>query len=812
MIPRRFAHSLRRRRSASIRSNTRHRIVAIESLETRRVLASSSFSKGVLTVLGNNKSETITVSGSRSGLIKVNDSNVNVNGKALRVSQTKSIVIDGRGGNDVLKVSDANRRMPKAHLKGNTGNDTLISSGASKDKLDGGRGNDQLNSGGGNDEMFGKEGKDILIWNAGHGNDRIEGGDNVDVFQINSSSSADNFAMTRNGSRVLITRNVNVVSLNVNNVETVNLATRKATDTITINNLAGTSVKAVNIDLGVDGAGDKAADSVIVNGTSAADTIQVAAVGSTVQVSGLAAQVKITRAEAVRDRLTVNGLANNDMISAGALAALMLLTLAGGDGNDTLNGSNGADMLLGGNNDDTIDGNGGKDTVQMGDGDDTFVWDPGDGSDIVEGQAGMDILRFNGSEGAEIFAASANGSRLLFTRDLGNIAMDTDDVETLNLNSLGGADSITINDLDPTDVATVNIDLGVNAAGDSAADTVTVNGTAAADVIQAISIGSTIQVNGLAVQVNITQSESANDRLIVNGLGGNDTLSGGTLSALTLLTLDGGDDNDTLNGGDGDDMLLGGDGNDTIDGNGGDDTAQMGIGNDIFVWGPGDGSDVVEGQDGQDTLRFNGSAGAEEFAASSNGGRLQFTRNLSNILMDVDDVETLTLNALGGTDTVTINDLAATDIAVVNVDLGVSGASDGSADAVTVNGTIGVDVMSLSGAGGFVLITTPTVVFVITNTTPANDTLTINTLGGEDIVSASQLANSSILLTVNAGSDNDIVVGSEGNDTINGEAGNDMLFGGNGNDTLDGGPNTDTIDGGSGTDTAANGETVTNVP
>ena len=148
----------------------------------------------------------------------------------------------------------------------------------------------------------------------------------------------------------------------------------------------------------------------------------------------------------------------------------------------------------------------------------------------------------------------------------------------------------------------------------------------------------------------------------VNGLGGDDTLSGGAVAGLILLTLDGGAGNDTLNGGNGADILIGGAANDTVDGNQGADTALLGAGNDTFVWDPGDGSDVVEGQADQDTLRFNGSAGAEVFAASANGGRLLFTRNLGNIVMDIDDVETLALNALGGADSVTVNDLAGTDV------------------------------------------------------------------------------------------------------------------------------------------------------
>ena len=42
--------------------------------------------------------------------------------------------------------------------------------------------------------------------------------------------------------------------------------------------------------------------------------------------------------------------------------------------------------------------------------------------------------------GSEIFAASANGGRLLFTRNVGNIVMDCDDIETLKLNALGGSE------------------------------------------------------------------------------------------------------------------------------------------------------------------------------------------------------------------------------------------------------------------------------------------------------------------------------------------------------------------------------------
>ena len=88
----------------------------------------------------------------------------------------------------------------------------------------------------------------------------------------------------------------------------------------------------------------------------------------------------------------------------------------------------------------------------LGAGNDTFVWNPGDGSDIVEGQAGSDTLVFNGANINENFVISANGSRARLTRDVAGITMDMHGVETLDVNTLGGADTVTVNDLTGTDV------------------------------------------------------------------------------------------------------------------------------------------------------------------------------------------------------------------------------------------------------------------------------------------------------------------------------------------------------------------------
>ena len=59
---------------------------------------------------------------------------------------------------------------------------------------------------------------------------------------------------------------------------------------------------------------------------------------------------------------------------------------------------------------------------------------------------------FTGSPSDERFEASANGTRVRLTRDLGRIAMDLDDVERIDLAALDGRDTLLVNDLTGTDL------------------------------------------------------------------------------------------------------------------------------------------------------------------------------------------------------------------------------------------------------------------------------------------------------------------------------------------------------------------------
>ena len=80
-------------------------------------------------------------------------------------------------------------------------------------------------------------------------------------------------------------------------------------DNITVNDLTGTGVTQVAIDLSAgpgSKTGDGAADTVTVNGTAGDDNIKVVNSGGSIVVNGLAAQVTIAHAE-TGDSLTLNG-------------------------------------------------------------------------------------------------------------------------------------------------------------------------------------------------------------------------------------------------------------------------------------------------------------------------------------------------------------------------------------------------------------------------------------------------------------------------------------------------------------------------
>jgi Ca2+-binding RTX toxin-like protein len=709
---------------------------------------------------------------------------------AIDIGTSENLVLNANGGADRFSATGNLAALIKITVDGGTGGDTLLGSNGI-DLLRGGDNADFIDGQQGNDVAFMGAGNDTFQWDPGDGSDIVEGQANTDTLLFNGSGGDEIFAATPIGGRVLFTRNLGNIVMDMDDVEAIDLNALGGTDTLSVNDLSGTDMVEVNSDLAgsIGGAaGDGQPDVVIVNGTNGDDIVDVVGAGSSASVLGLPARVNIANSEGANDSLVINALSGDDEVTASTLpAGVIKLTVDGGALEDSLLGSQGADVFLGGSGPDFVFGDNGNDLALMGAGDDVFQWNPGDGNDTIEGQDDNDTMLFFGSNAAENIDVVANGGRVLFLRDVANVTMDLDDVEGIDFRALGGADDIVVGDLSGTDMTLAGLDLrGPNGGGDGAADTLTVNGTNGDDVFGAAGDAGGVNVFGLQVAVNVFFQEQANDRLTLNALGGDDTVDATSLEADGIQL--------TMNGGLGQDVFLGSEGDDLINGGDGDDLALMGAGDDTFVWNPGDDNDTLEGQAGADSMLFNGANAAERIDISANGGRVLFFRDIASVLMDLNDVEGIDFNALGGADRVVVNDLSGTDVTEVNNALAssIGGSSgDGQPDTVIVQATNGDDVSIVVGdAAGVSAFGLPAQV-TITGSEAANDRLTVNALAGDDVVEASGLAAGAIQLTADGGFGNDVLVGS---------AGDDLLLGGPGDDVLIGGPGIDVIDGGDGDD------------
>ena len=212
-----------------------------------------------------------------------------------------------------------------AIFNGSNANETLI----------GGDGNDILNGGDGNDTLNGGAGNDIL--NGGAGDDTVFGGKGTDTASsapaTTCSSGIRATAMTRSTAAAASTRSTSAAktaarpsasmptapgakfnrangNIDLTSVERIQFeAQGQNADNITINDLTGTDVKQVAIDLG---AGDPAAAAMVRLTRSpstrpTAKPITFTDNNGTVKVSGLASDVTISNFEAGNDQLFING-------------------------------------------------------------------------------------------------------------------------------------------------------------------------------------------------------------------------------------------------------------------------------------------------------------------------------------------------------------------------------------------------------------------------------------------------------------------------------------------------------------------------
>jgi Ca2+-binding RTX toxin-like protein len=350
---------------------------------------------------------------------------------------TEETLVQGLEGNDRVLGQNGVSTATHFTIDGGNGDDTL-GGGDGDDLLLGGSGNDFVDGNRGADTARMGSGNDTFQWDPGDGRDTVEGESGSDVLQFNGSNIGEEIGVSANGTRARLTRNVAAITMDFGTLERVNVRTIGGVDNVTVDDLAGTAVKLVDVDdSAFDGTGDGAKDNVIVNGTGAADRFTATSpTPGTALISGLAAKVQVDKAEFSQDLVTLNGLGGNDTFDSDVFVTGPAGIVAnGGEGTDTArySGTGSADQLFIANagvgiarvgtpttsgldvsagteettvetfgGDDTvsgqngtagashftIDGGEGDDTLLGGDGDDKLIG--GDGNDLVDGNRGTD--------------------------------------------------------------------------------------------------------------------------------------------------------------------------------------------------------------------------------------------------------------------------------------------------------------------------------------------------------------------------------------------------------------------------------------
>jgi Ca2+-binding RTX toxin-like protein len=287
---------------------------------------------------------------------------------AIDIGTSEKLTLNANGGDDTFSATGNLAALIQMTVDGGTGNDT-IRGGNGADTLLGGDGNDFVDGNQGNDTALLGAGDDTFQWDPGDGSDVIEGQDGTDKMAFNGANIAERMEVTANGQRVRFTRDIASIVMDLNDVETINAKMLGGVDNLIVGDLSGTDVTSVNADLASSvGGDDGAADNVTATGTNGDDVAIVSGSGANAQVSGLPAVVSATGV-GIDDRVTVNGLAGDDVLDASSMpAAAALVTLDGGEGDDVLLGGAGNDTLLGGPGDDVLLGGAGNDILDGGEG------------------------------------------------------------------------------------------------------------------------------------------------------------------------------------------------------------------------------------------------------------------------------------------------------------------------------------------------------------------------------------------------------------------------------------------------------------
>lgn len=444
----------------------------------------------------------------------------------------------------------------------------------------------------------------------------------------------------------------------------------------------------------------------------------------------------------------------------------------------------------------------------------------GGGNDTLNGNGGNDVL--NGAGGAD----TLNGGS-------GNDRLD------------GGTSTPFLSPTQHNDVAVWAGGVGSFALGSSGTNLVVTDLTGA-EGTDTLSTIETLRFAGVSYAV------------VAGTTGNNANLNGanGTAGSQAVFGHAG---NDSLNGGAANDLLIGGQGDDTVRGD---------AGNDIIYWTAGDGRDVINGDTAAaniagttDTVKIVGDSSAETYRIYSRAAALAagitglnanteivITRNGTNnaaIIAELDNIEEIVINGMGGGDTFTpIGTFAGTSLLTSTITIEGSEGDDTvditalqSAHRIVFRSNGGNDVIigEMRAQDRFELADGKTIAdYTATDNEDGSTTLATE---GHSVTFFGTTANAQNAGTshndddgddhdddhghddddhdddddavvvppsdddrLTGGASDDVLKGGSRDDVIRGRGGDDVIGGGSGDDRLDGGGGDDDLAGGSGDD------------
>jgi len=283
---------------------------------------------GELTIVGTEASDKIALrlQSGQPGVLQVDVGDDGSADFSFARERVATIAVDAAAGDDLVRIDESNGAFTDSiptTIAGGDGNDT-IAGGKGIETLLGGDGNDSIDGNGGNDLALLGAGDDTFVWDPGDGSDKIEGQDGTDTMRFNGANVSEQVDLSANGSRLKLFRTQANITMDTAGVERVDFNALGGADLITVNDLSGTDVSNVNVDLAgtLGGAtGDGQPDSVVVNATNGDDTIRVNGDATEVTAKGVDPFVAIFHAEAANDRLAINTLAGTDAVDSSGLAA-----------------------------------------------------------------------------------------------------------------------------------------------------------------------------------------------------------------------------------------------------------------------------------------------------------------------------------------------------------------------------------------------------------------------------------------------------------------------------------------------------------